>query len=95
VGEIKVYREKHNHQRRFRLLHVLTPHALTQYTVHLALGVSLSAVFHALYLGTEGNSSTANMGLSDFVKKATTVVEKGVGQVADSLSVHPYLERPT
>jgi len=51
-------------------------------------------VFHTLYFDTEGTISTANMGLSDFVKKATTVVEKGVDQVADSLSVHPYLETP-
>jgi hypothetical protein len=57
--------------------------------------LGVSAVFHTRYLGTEGTTSTANMGLSDFVKKATTVVEKGVDQVADSLSVHPYLERPT
>ena len=60
-----------------------------------ALTLGVSPVFHTLYLGTEGMISTANMGLSDFVKKATTVVEKGVDQVADSLSVHPYLEHPT
>lgn len=35
------------------------------------------------------------MGISDFVKKATKVVEKGVDQVADTLSTHPYLEIPS
>jgi len=34
------------------------------------------------------------MGISDFVKKATKVVEKGVDQVADTLSTHPYLGFP-
>ena len=67
---------------------MLTPHALTQYTW------SLSRVSYSVFRYRRHDQYT-DMGLSDFIKKATTVVEKGVDQVADSLSVHPYTERPT